>query len=60
MANSDYLAYGREVLAAADGEVVTVIDGVPENEPGSMNAYFAMGNVVFIRHEGWASRERFE
>jgi murein DD-endopeptidase MepM/ murein hydrolase activator NlpD len=48
--NSDYLAYGQEILAAADGKVETVIDGVPENEPGKLNPYFATGNTVILRH----------
>ena len=33
--NEDYLVYGKQVLAAASGTVVTAIDGVPDNEPGS-------------------------
>jgi murein DD-endopeptidase MepM/ murein hydrolase activator NlpD len=49
-ANADYYAYGQELLAVADGEVVTVIDGVPENAPGAMNPYFAPGNAVILRH----------
>jgi murein DD-endopeptidase MepM/ murein hydrolase activator NlpD len=48
--NEDYLAYGQEILAVAAGEVVTVIDGVPENSPGSMNPYLALGNAVIVRH----------
>ncbi len=48
--NEDYLAYGQEILAVAGGEVVTVIDGVPENSPGSMNPFFALGNAVIVRH----------
>ena len=35
--NEDYFVYGKEILAAATGTVVTAIDGVPDNEPGSMN-----------------------
>jgi murein DD-endopeptidase MepM/ murein hydrolase activator NlpD len=50
--NADYLAYGQEVLAVADGTVVTVIDGVPENQPGHRNADMVPGNVVFLRHAG--------
>lgn len=49
--NSDYLAYGQDILAAADGKVETVIDGVPENEPGTLNPYFATGNTVILRHD---------
>jgi murein DD-endopeptidase MepM/ murein hydrolase activator NlpD len=48
--NDDYLAYGREVLAAADGTVVTVIDGVPENVPGDLNPDFVYGNVIVVEH----------
>ncbi len=29
--NRDHCAYGAEVLAAADGRVAAVVDGVPEN-----------------------------
>jgi len=48
--NTDYYAYGKEILAAADGEVTTVIDGVPENEPGTLNPTYLGGNEVFVRH----------
>jgi hypothetical protein len=48
--NEDYLVYGQEVLAAADGTVITVVDGVPENVPGEMNALFVYGNMVTIDH----------
>lgn len=48
--NEDYLAFGREVLAPADGIVTDVIDGVRDNKPGSMNPYSALGNAVFIQH----------
>lgn len=48
--NEDYLAYNAEILAVAPGRVVTVIDGVPDNPPGSMNPYFTMGNSIIIEH----------
>lgn len=48
--NEDYLAFGQDVLAVADGKVVTVIDGVADNTPGAMNPYFALGNAVIIEH----------
>ena len=31
--NEDYLGYGREVLAPANGTVVEIIDGIRENFP---------------------------
>jgi hypothetical protein len=48
--NDDYFAFGREVVAPADGVVVEAIDGVRDNPPGSMNSYSALGNAVVIRH----------
>jgi hypothetical protein len=48
--NEDYFAFGRDVLAPADGVVTDVIDGVRDNSPGSMNVLSALGNAVFIRH----------
>ena len=48
--NEDYYAFGREVLAPADGTVMEVIKGVRDNTPGSMNPYSAVGNCVVIQH----------
>ena len=48
--NEDYFAFGREILAPADGIVTDVIDGVRDNIPGSMNPYSALGNAVLIQH----------
>jgi murein DD-endopeptidase MepM/ murein hydrolase activator NlpD len=47
--NEDYLAYGQEALAPADGTVVVVVDGVPEGPgPGAGDAYFLPGNHLAI------------
>jgi hypothetical protein len=48
--NEDYYAYKKEIRAVAPGKVVVAIDGVPDNEPGSMNPYFTMGNSIIIEH----------
>jgi hypothetical protein len=48
--NEDYYAFGREVLAPADGKVIEAIEGVRDNAPGSMNPYSALGNCVVIQH----------
>jgi murein DD-endopeptidase MepM/ murein hydrolase activator NlpD len=48
--NDDYLAYGADVLAVADGTVTAVVDGVAENVPGAMNRDAIFGNLVEIRH----------
>jgi len=49
-ANEDYLVFGQEVLAVADGVVETVVDGVPENVPHEENHYEIYGNYVLVRH----------
>jgi hypothetical protein len=48
--NADYLVYGQEVLAVADGTVEAVVDGVPENVPHEENHYVIPGNYVLVRH----------
>lgn len=48
--NEDYYAFGRKVLAPAEGVVTDVIQGVRDNSPGSMNPYSALGNAVVIQH----------
>lgn len=49
---TDYYAYRQDILAMADGVVVTVVDGVPDSVPGELNPYLAPGNMVVIRHDG--------
>lgn len=48
--NEDYFAYGQDVVAASDGTVVAVIDGIPENAPGEMNPSMLTGNMVTVKH----------
>jgi hypothetical protein len=46
---SDYFAYGQQALAAAEGTVVTVVDGIPENTiVGETDPYFVPGNIVVL------------
>ncbi len=45
-----YYSYGQDILAAAEGMVVTVIDGVPDSDIGFPNISCATGNAVVIRH----------
>lgn len=52
LVNEDYFAFGREIVAPADGVVTDVISGVRDNTPGSMNPYSALGNAVIIEHRG--------
>lgn len=48
--NEDYYAFGKEILAVADGEVVTVYDGVSDNRPDTDNPLSSAGNLIIIEH----------
>lgn len=48
--NADYYAFGRKVLAPADGVVVEIISGVRDNRPGVSNPFVHLGNMVVIKH----------
>lgn len=48
--NKDYYAFGRPVVAPANGVVTDVVTGIRDNSPGSMNPSFAGGNTVMIMH----------
>jgi murein DD-endopeptidase MepM/ murein hydrolase activator NlpD len=46
LANADYYSFGQNVMAPADGSIVTVVSGVPDNTPGIPNPYNALGNMI--------------
>ena len=46
----DYIGFGKEIHAPAEGVVVDVIDGVRDNPPGSRNTYCLLGNAIIIEH----------
>jgi murein DD-endopeptidase MepM/ murein hydrolase activator NlpD len=48
--NEDYFAYGRAILAPAAGRVVAVVDAIPDNVPGTMDAANLAGNHVILDH----------
>lgn len=48
--NEQFYAYNQPILAPGAGQVVTVVDGVPDNVPGTMNPANAAGNHVVIAH----------
>jgi len=51
--NESYFAFGQELIAPADGTVVSVVDTIADNEPvGVMNEKEPPGNVVIIDHGG--------
>jgi murein DD-endopeptidase MepM/ murein hydrolase activator NlpD len=49
-AREDYIGYGKEIIAPANGTVVEIIDGIFENSPGSRNPFAQIGNTIVIQH----------
>jgi hypothetical protein len=49
LVNEDYYAFGKELFAPCDGEVVLVVDGVKDNVPGTLNPIYIPGNTVVIK-----------
>lgn len=47
---SDYYCYGLPILAPADGQVIKVLDGVPDNPVGDINTEQNWGNLVLLCH----------
>lgn len=47
--NEDYYAFGKDLIAPCDGEVVLVVDGVKDNKPGELNPIYVPGNTVIIK-----------
>ena len=49
IANEDYYAFGKELIAPCDGEIVLVVDGIKDNKPSELNPMYAPGNSVIIQ-----------
>ena len=47
---ADYYCYGQPILAPAAGTVVTAVDSLPDQLPGSMDPEHPAGNHVVIDH----------
>lgn len=47
--NEDYYAFGKELIAPCDAEVVQVVDGIKDNLPGEMNPIYVPGNTVILK-----------
>ena len=47
--NEDYYAFGKDLIAPCDGEIVLVVDGVKDNIPGELNPIYIPGNTVIIK-----------
>ncbi len=48
--NEHYYCFGKPILAPADGNVVEVVEGVPDNVPGHLNPTQLTGNRVVLDH----------
>jgi hypothetical protein len=48
--NELFFCFGQPVLAPADGKVVNVRDGLPDNAPGKMDGSQPLGNYVILDH----------
>lgn len=47
---TDYYVWGKEVLAPAEGRVVVLADGLPDNEMGTTDKENVAGNYLVIDH----------
>lgn len=47
--NEDFYAFGKQLIAPTDGEVVLVVDGIKDNKPGTPNPLYVPGNTVIIK-----------
>ena len=49
--NIDYYAFGKEIIAPCDAEVVLAVDGIEDNKPGELNPLYIPGNTVILKTE---------
>jgi murein DD-endopeptidase MepM/ murein hydrolase activator NlpD len=47
--NEDYYAFGKELLAPCDAEVVLAVDGIKDNTPGELNPVYVPGNMLILK-----------
>ena len=47
--NENYYAFGKDIIAPCDGEVMLVVDGIKDNTPGEMNPAYLPGNTVILK-----------
>ena len=50
LANEAFYCFGKPVLAPGPGRIVRAVDGVPDNEPHTVNEEKPFGNYVAIDH----------
>ena len=58
--NEDYYAFGKELIAPCDAEVVLSVDGVKDNIPGELNPIYVPGNSVILKTENDFLREQLK
>ncbi len=46
----DYYCYNKPVIAPANGTIVDIIDGIPDNKIGDVNLIENWGNSIVIKH----------
>ncbi|NIJ46630.1 murein DD-endopeptidase MepM/ murein hydrolase activator NlpD [Wenyingzhuangia heitensis] len=49
--NEDYYAFGKELIAPCDAEVILSVDGIKDNIPGELNPIYIPGNTVILKTE---------
>lgn len=47
--NEDYYAFGKNIIAPLEAEVVLVVDGIKDNVPGEMNPIYIPGNTIILK-----------
>ncbi len=47
--NEDFYAFGKEIFAPCDGQIVLVVDGVKDNKVGEMNTFNVGGNMIILK-----------
>ncbi|WP_316788785.1 peptidoglycan DD-metalloendopeptidase family protein [Pedobacter frigoris] len=47
--NEDYYAFGQQLFAPCDAEVVLSVDGIKDNIPGVVNPMYVLGNSVLLK-----------
>ena len=48
--NTDYYCFGQAILAPGDGIISSLLDGLPDQLPGTMDPSTATGNHIVIDH----------
>ena len=50
---TDFLCYGKPIIAPADGEIVEIIDLYDDNEIGETDTVHNWGNTIIIKHAAY-------